>query len=94
MGVQPVASLNSGCLCQLNIPSSLPPPPPPPPPPMTNSAHDVRGLPIIVAQLVLIGKGFPHVEYIIDGKKKKLSPFGSNYNCRSVVDVHMLNAGD
>lgn len=33
---------------------------------MINSAHAVDGLPIIVAQLVLIGRGFPDVEFIID----------------------------
>lgn len=59
MGDQLVASLNSDCLCQLKIQSSLVLE-------MINSAHAVDGLPIIVAQLVLIGGGFPDVEIIID----------------------------
>lgn len=59
MGDQLVASLNSGCLCQLKIQSSLLLQ-------MINSAHAVDGLPIIVAQLVLIGRGFPDVEFIMD----------------------------
>lgn len=59
LGDQLVASLNSGCLCQLKIQSSLLPQ-------MINSAHAVDGLPIIVAQLVLVGRGFPDVEFIID----------------------------
>lgn len=33
---------------------------------MINSAHAVDGLPIIVTQLVLIGGGFPDVEFIIE----------------------------
>lgn len=33
---------------------------------MINSAHAVDGLPIIVAQLVLISRGFPDVEFITD----------------------------
>lgn len=59
LGDQLVASLNSGCLRQLKIQSSLLLE-------MINSAHVVDGLPIIVAQLVLIGEGFPDVEFIID----------------------------
>lgn len=35
---------------------------------MINSAHAVDGLPIIVAQLVLIGGGFPDVEFITDSE--------------------------
>lgn len=31
---------------------------------MINSAHAIDGLPIIVAQLVLIGRGFPDVDFI------------------------------
>lgn len=57
LGDQLVASLNRGCLSQLKIQSSLPLQ-------MINSAHAVDGLPIIVAQPVLIGKGFPDVEFI------------------------------
>lgn len=34
-----------------------------------NSAHAVDGLPIIVTQLVLIGGGFPDVEFIIECEK-------------------------
>lgn len=57
LGDQLVASLNSGCLRQLKIQSSLALQ-------MINSAHAADGLPIIVAQLVLIGRGFPDVEFI------------------------------
>lgn len=63
-----VASLNSGCLSQLKIQSSLPLQ-------MINSAHAVDGLPIIVSQLVLIGRGFPDVEFIMT---VETSPSGSN----------------
>lgn len=59
LGDQLVASLNSGCLCQLKIQSGLLLQ-------MINSAHAVDGLPIIIAQLVLIGKGFSDVKFIID----------------------------
>lgn len=34
-----------------------------------NSAHAVDGLPIIVTQLVLIGGGFPDVEFIMECEK-------------------------
>lgn len=35
---------------------------------MINSAHAVDGLPIIAAQLVLIGREFPDVEFITDSE--------------------------
>lgn len=35
---------------------------------MINSAHAVDGLPIIVAQLVLIVREFPDVEFITDSE--------------------------
>lgn len=41
---------------------------------MINSANAVDGLPIIVAQLVLIGGEFPDVEFIVEYENFSLQP--------------------